>query len=172
MRKYYGKYRGKVINNLDPEQRGRIQAAVPAVTAVVQNTWAMPCVPIAGQGDGFFAVPQLGADVWIEFEQSEIEKPIWVGGFWNSGGELPASALVPAPVPPGQNVVLQTNGNNAIVLSDSPPTPSSSGVILKDNSGAIIVINESGIHISNGKGATLTLVGPAVTINNGAMEIV
>ncbi len=29
---FYGKYRGTVINNVDPEQRGRIQAMVPDVT--------------------------------------------------------------------------------------------------------------------------------------------
>ncbi len=35
----------------------------------------------------------------------------------------------------------------------------------------MIVVNDSGIYISNGKGATITLVGPTVTINNGALSI-
>ena len=40
--KYFGKYRGTVVNNVDPEQRGRIQAIVPDVSNVVPTTWAWP----------------------------------------------------------------------------------------------------------------------------------
>jgi hypothetical protein len=31
MTQFFGKYRGKVANNLDPMQQGRIQVSVPAV---------------------------------------------------------------------------------------------------------------------------------------------
>ena len=87
--KYYGKYRGTVINNIDPEQRGRIQAIVPAVSNVAPTSWAMPCLPIAGKLEGFFAIPQIGAGVWIEFEEGDSDKPIWVGGFWGLVAEVP-----------------------------------------------------------------------------------
>ena len=62
-KKFYGKYRGTVVNNIDPEQRGRIQAIVPAVSNVIPTSWAMPCVPMAGKEQGVFMVPQLGAGV-------------------------------------------------------------------------------------------------------------
>ena len=32
-KKYYGKYRGTVVNNIDPLQIGRIQVQVPDVSA-------------------------------------------------------------------------------------------------------------------------------------------
>jgi hypothetical protein len=35
----------------------------------------------------------------------------------------------------------------------------------------MIVVNDSGIYISNGKGATITMIGPTVTINNGALVV-
>ena len=66
--KYYGKYRGTVTQNVDPEQRGRIQAMVPDVSNVVPGSWAMPCVPLAGKLMGTYLVPQIGAGVWIEYE--------------------------------------------------------------------------------------------------------
>ena len=43
--------------------------------------------------------------------------------------------------------------------------------VLKDASGAMIVINETGIYIDNGQGATITLIGPAIAINETALTI-
>jgi Type VI secretion system/phage-baseplate injector OB domain len=169
--RYWGKYRGTVTVNIDPEQRGRIQAIVPAVTGLVPSSWAMPCVPFAGKASGFFVVPQIGAGVWIEYEDGDPDRPIWVGGFWGLAAEVPTSALVPPPIPPGQNVVIQTTLQNGIVVSDSAPTPVSGGILLKSTTGASIVVNDSGIYISNGKGAEIMMVGPTITVNKGALVI-
>lgn len=169
--RYYGKYRGTVINNIDPEQRGRIMAMVPDVLGLTPSSWAMPCVPMAGKQQGVFMVPQIGAGVWIEFEQGDPDYPIWVGGFWGVMAEVPALALAPPAIPPGQNIVIQTTAQNALVLSDAAPTPLSGGIVLKSTSGATIVVNDSGIYIQNGKGASLVMAGPTVTINNGALVV-
>ena len=170
--KFYGKYRGTVVNNVDPEQRGRILAIVPAVSNVVPTSWAMPCVPMAGKQQGAFMVPQMGAGVWIEFEGGDPDKPIWVGGFWGIAAEVPPLALLPPPIPPGQNIVLQTTLQNTLLLSDSTPTPLTGGIILKSPTGAMLVVNDTGIYIQNGKGASIAMVGPTVTINNGGLVVV
>jgi hypothetical protein len=169
--RYYGKYRGTVINNIDPQQRGRIMAQVPDVLGLTPSSWAMPCVPMAGKFQGTFMVPQIGAGVWIEFEQGDPDYPIWVGGFWGSAAEVPPQALVPPAVPPGQNVAIQTTGQNTLLLSDAPPTPVSGGIVLRSPLGALLVINDSGIYLSNGKGATLTMLGPTVAINTTALVV-
>ncbi|MCW5882747.1 MAG: baseplate assembly protein [Anaerolineae bacterium] len=166
--KFYGKYRGTVINNIDPMQIGRILVMVPEVSSLLPSSWAMPCLPIAGKQEGIFAVPQLGAGVWVEFEHGDPDYPIWVGGFWGTAAEVPALALLPAP-PPGQNILVQTTGQNTLLLSDMPgPT---GGIMLKTLTNAMIVINDVGIIISNGKGASIVLAGPTVTINNGALVV-
>jgi hypothetical protein len=171
-RKFYGKYRGTVVNNIDPEMLGRIQAIVPAVSNIVPTSWAMPCVPIAGKQEGIFAVPQIGSGVWIEFESGDPDKPIWVGGFWGIAAEVPALGLVPPPIPPGQNIVLQTTLQNTVLISDAAPSPLTGGIILRSATGAMLVVNDLGIFIQNGKGASLTMVGPAVDINMGALTVV
>jgi len=166
--KFYGKYRGTVINNIDPMQIGRILVMVPEVSSLLPSSWAMPCLPIAGKQEGIFAVPQIGAGVWVEFEHGDPDYPIWVGGFWGTAAEVPALALLPAP-PPGQNIVVQTTGQNTLLLSDVPgPT---GGIMLKTLTNAMIVINDVGIIISNGKGASIVLAGPTVTVNNGALVV-
>lgn len=168
--KFYGKYRGVVLQNIDPLFRGRIQVQVPGVV-MLPSTWAEPCLPFTGKLSGLYAVPQIGAGVWVEFEQGDPDYPIWVGGFWGSTPEVPPMATVPPPIPPGQNVVVQTTLNNMLLISDSAPTPVSGGIVLKSPTGAMIVVNDSGIYIDNGKGASIMMVGPTITVNNGALVI-
>jgi hypothetical protein len=170
--KYYGKYRGLVINNVDPEQIGRVMVQVPDVYGEIPSTWAMPCVPAAGIQSGCFIVPPLGSQVWIEFEQGDPDYPIWSGGFWGLVAQVPALAMAPPAIPPGQNIVLQTTGQNMAMVSDAAPTPVSGGIVLKSMSGAMIVVNDTGIYINNGKGASITLIGPTVDVNLGALTIV
>ena len=43
--KHWGKYRGTVVNNIDPMKHGRIQAMVPAVSGTLPTSWALPCFP-------------------------------------------------------------------------------------------------------------------------------
>ena len=85
-KRYYGKYRGLVVDNVDPLQIGRIMAQVSDVFGETPSSWAMPCVPAAGIQAGCFIVPPIGSEVWIEFEQGDSDYPIWTGGFWGTRG--------------------------------------------------------------------------------------
>lgn len=170
--RYYGKYRGLVIENIDPEQIGRVLVQVPDVLGEIPSSWAMPCVPAAGIQSGCFIVPPIGSQVWVEFEQGDPDYPIWTGGFWGLVADVPIFATAPPAIPPGQNIVLQTTGQNMVLISDAPPTPVTGGIVLKSTTGAMIVVNDSGIYISNGKGAMITLVGPTVDINIGGLTVI
>ncbi|MDD2875515.1 MAG: phage baseplate assembly protein V [Azoarcus sp.] len=166
--RHFGKFRGVVVNNIDPMQMGRIQVQVPDVLGPALSSWAMPCVPFAGVQSGAFVLPQIGAGVWVEFEQGDADYPIWVGGFWGSAAEVPALALAGLPVSP--SIVLQTGNQNGLMISDLPgPT---GGILLKTMTGAMISISEVGITISNGQGATIMLTGPTVSINQGALTVI
>jgi hypothetical protein len=171
-KRFYGKYRGLVIENIDPEQIGRVLLQVPDVLGEIPSSWAMPCVPAAGIQAGCFVVPPIGSQVWVEFEQGDPDYPIWTGGFWGLVADVPIFATAPPAIPPGQNIVLQTTGQNMVMVSDAPPSPLTGGIVLKSVSGAMIVVNETGIYISNGQGATITLIGPAVDINIGGLTVI
>lgn len=165
--KYFGKYRGTVANNLDPLRLGRIQALVPDVLNVAPSSWAMPCAPVAGLQSGQFAVPPVGAGVWIEFEQGDPDFPIWTGCFWGSAAEVPL--LAQTVQPPLAGIALQTPGQNGLVISDAPGP--AGGLMLKSATGATIIVNDLGIFINNGKGASIDMLGPQVRINGGALEV-
>ena len=164
---YFGKYRGVVMNNIDPEQRGRIQAMVADVPTLFPPTWAMPCLPVAGIQNGFFTVPPIGAGVWIEFEQGDPDYPIWVGCYWGSAAEVPAKAKLTPPGVPG--ITMQTVLQNTIILNDVPGPLG--GIVLQSASGASLIVNDTGVYIQNGKGASILLVGPAVTIDGSPVTI-
>jgi uncharacterized protein involved in type VI secretion and phage assembly len=167
-KQYIGKYRGTVINNIDPMQMGRIQAMVPDVSNIIPTSFAMPCLPLAGKQMGHFAIPQIGSGVWIEFEQGDPDYPVWTGCFWGSAAEVPALALAGNPASP--SIVMQTSLQNTVMISDLPgPT---GGIVLKSTTGASIIVNDTGIYIQNGKGASIVMVGPSVTINQGALTVI
>jgi len=165
--RHYGKYRGVVLNNIDPLQMGRVQVSVPAI-GPIPTSWAMPCLPASGVNTGVFTVPQVGSGVWVEFEQGDVDHPIWVGGYWGSAAETPVQAKA---VPPGVNgLTIQTTLGNTIQVSDVPgPT---GGIRLQTTTGAMISVSDVGIVISNGRGATINMVGPTVDINLGALTVV
>jgi uncharacterized protein involved in type VI secretion and phage assembly len=168
VKKFFGKYRGIVIDNIDPLQTGRLMVNVPDVPNMPASAWAMPCLPFAGIQNGFYAVPEIGSAVWIEFEQGDPDYPIWVGCFWGSAADVPALGLAGAPGL--QQIVIQTVNQNTLLISDVPGP--GGGILLKSSAGALISVSDTGITISNGQGATIQMNGPAVTVNEGALEVI
>jgi Type VI secretion system/phage-baseplate injector OB domain len=171
--RFYGKYRATVIQNVDPERRGRLQLIIPDVFGPVPSTWAEACTPLAGPSGppmGVYMVPPIGAGVWAEFEQGDPNYPIWSGCRWGAQSDIPPTTHLGNPASP--NIVMQTLGQHSLMLSDAPPTPATGGIVLKSLAGAMIVVNDSGIYIQNGKGASITLLGTAVDFNQGALTVV
>jgi hypothetical protein len=159
-KRYFGKYRGTVVETLDPERRARLQAVVPDVLGTVPTTWALPCVPFAGPGAGVMALPAVGAGVWIEFEQGDPDYPIWSGCWWGAASELPA-LVQEGPAGSGQ-IALVTPGGHAVVISDTPGP--AGGITLLTPTGARISTTGASIVIDNGHGAAITLTGNTVHI--------
>jgi hypothetical protein len=169
-RRFYGKYRGTVFNNIDPELRGRIMAIVPDVLGLVPSSWCEACTPLAGPTGlpmGAYMVPLIGAGVWIEFEQGDPNRPILAGCRFGIG-DLPALAYLGVPVSP--SIVFGTSLQNSIAISDLPGPLG--GIILKSTTGASIIVNDTGIYIQNGKGAIMTMLGPMIDFNAGALTII
>jgi uncharacterized protein involved in type VI secretion and phage assembly len=160
MTQFFGKYRGKVENNVDPMQMGRLQVSVPAVLGDGRLSWAMPCAPYAGSSVGLFAIPPMGANIWVEFEGGDTSYPIWSGCFWGTG-EAPAMPAV------AEMKVLKT-GTGTITIND---TPGAGGITIETTAGAKIAITTAGIEINNGQGGSIKLTGPQVSINDGALEV-
>jgi hypothetical protein len=170
--RYLGKYRGTVINNIDPEQRGRLQLLVPDVTTLLPSTWAEACAPLAGPTGppmGVYLVPPIGAGVWVEFEHGDPDYPIWVGCRWGLAADIPTLARAGLPVSP--SIVLQTAGQNVIVISD---VPGPAGGIMIRSGPSTLLVNQMGISLIAPKveitAATISLTG-ITDVNQGALKV-
>lgn len=164
-KRFYGKYRGIVRDINDPLQTFRITAMVPDIFGEDASGWAMPCLPFGADGMGFFALPTVGSGVWIEFEHGDPDYPIWTGCFVGSLAEVPPALLAP----PYKKVLIMTEGGNSITLDD---TPGIGGITLETSGGQKIVMSPTGLEIDNGMGAKISMIGPQISINNGALEVV
>lgn len=157
--RHYGKYRGIVSDNQDPKNQGRLRARVPEVLGEVETGWALPVAPYAGDGEGLFTVPPVGAGVWIEFEAGDPSCPIWSGCWWG-GGQVPDQAT------PEQKVI-KTAAGHTITLSDES---GSEKVEIVDKAGSKILLDQSGIEISKGS-QKVKLSDSSISMNDGALEV-
>jgi phage baseplate assembly protein gpV len=154
--RYFGKYRGHVTDNRDPSNLGRVKATVPRVLGDQEGGWALPAFCYGGASEqGFFAVPDIGAGVWIEFEGGDLSYPIW-SGTWYTAGAIPESAQ------PGQKV-LKTKSGHKIVLDDD-----AGSFNITDSNGNSITMDGSSIQITAGGATQVVIDAPQIQIVNGA----
>lgn len=150
--RYYGKYRGQVTDNSDPDNLGRIKASVPRILGTLDTGWALPAFPYGGASEqGFFAVPDIGAGVWIEFEGGDLSYPIWTGT-WFTSGDVPESAQ------PGKKV-LKTKSGHKIVLDDDGGT-----LEITDSNGNTVSMDSSTVKVAAGSALKVVIDAPQIQL--------
>lgn len=180
--RYYGKYRGNVVDNIDPDALGRLYVTVPSVLGVDVFVWAEPCVPYAGPQVGFWAIPPIDANIWVEFEGGNLDFPIWVGCYWVEG-EVPvlAEGLPEVKVFKTESCLLQFNdveGEGGITIEVGPPalevpltiSCNAAGISVSNGIG-IITLADDGITMISGD-SIVSVNEASVIINDGALEII
>jgi len=181
--KRFGKYRAIVTDNKDPEKRGRLRFVVPAVLADQESDWALPCLPYGGTSQqGMFMVPEIDAQIWVEFEEGDINRPIWVGTFWQQEEDTPEDAAKDEPT----TRLFQTQSGHILQFDDEAGEeqfrlyhPADAEMIidkngsisLTDTSGAVLKMdaenNEIIIEDANGNTMTMNSSGTKVEDSNG-----
>ena len=79
----YGMYLGYVTHRDDPEGLGRVRVCIPGLIEP-HSAWAWPLGTCGGgsKDRGFFAVPEVGAEVAIFFNQGDPEAPHYISAHW------------------------------------------------------------------------------------------
>lgn len=114
--RFYGKYRGFVVDNQDPETRGRLKLRVPSLLGDQDTGWALPCSPFGGlRNQGLFMIPEVDAQVWVEFEEGNLNNPIWVGVFWQQAADTPEEGALNEPT----TRVLKTPSGHVLQFDDA-----------------------------------------------------
>lgn len=148
-RRFYGKYQGFVVDNADPQKRGRLRALVPEVLGDVESGWAEPCFSYGGGADfGHFSVPPVTkkgdaftTGVWVEFRGGDPQYPIWVGTFFGAPDDKSEAPVDDEPEAAGDtpNVdvhVTRTFAGHSLVAVD---VAESERLLLRDAAGQKLV---------------------------------
>lgn len=171
-KRYYGRYKGTVVSNLDPDKMGRLLVQVPDVMGLDPCIWAESASPLAGQGMGMYFVPPPDAGVWVEFQQGDTDFAMWTGCWRGAATDAPTIAQAGNPTTPP--IVLGTTTQNNIVVCDGAVPPMVSGGIMLQVGVTTIILGKDGIQIKAPKleiqAAQIDITGH-VTINSGALEI-
>jgi uncharacterized protein involved in type VI secretion and phage assembly len=161
---FFGKYRGEVVMALDPLGIGRVQVSVPDVIGDGKLAWAMPCLPGAGPKVGFFAIPPVGAGVWVEFERGDPDYPIWSGGFWKEGD-------APVPMGPQQSFTKALIGENfKIEIVDMPGAGTMTISLTTPAGEARILADAAALQLSWGS-SSIKLAVDGVSINGTNLKV-
>jgi uncharacterized protein involved in type VI secretion and phage assembly len=150
-RRAVGKFRGVVVDNDDPDKRGRLRLRVPALLGDESTDWALPSFPCGGlAGQGWYAVPQIDAQVWVEFEGGDLQYPIWTGTFWQQAADVP-----PEVQGPPTTQIIRTPKAHKLVFEDKDDEEK---IELVHKGGASIAIDANGtVAITDQGGARVTL---------------
>jgi phage baseplate assembly protein gpV len=181
--RYYGKYRGFVADNKDPEKRGRLKLTIPSVLGASQTGWALPCLPFGGlTNQGLFMIPEIGAQMWVEFEEGNVDKPIWVGVFWQQASDTPEEAAKDEPT----TRIIRTPSGHVLQFDDADGEeqfrlahPANTEMTI-DPQGTVKVTDASGntltldaenrevvVEDSNGNTITMDASGTVIEDSNG-----
>jgi len=122
--KFPGIYRGTVMDNVDPLQYGRVKVKIYPMLADVETTnlpWAVPMYPIwegAGTGIGYFAVPDIGTNVFVMFEMGDIYQPVYIGEAPDAVKGLPSDRTTNYP----NRKVIKSSSGIKVIIDDTAKT--------------------------------------------------
>ena len=96
-----GLHMGTVTHRDDPERLGRVRFCIPGLIEP-HGPWAWPLGTSGGGSKdlGLFAVPEVGAEVGILFNQGDPDEPHYLSAHWGLPGgksEVPEEARVSPP---------------------------------------------------------------------------
>jgi len=171
--RFPGIYRGKVLDNNDPSQYGRIKVQVyPMFTDIVDSVllpWAVPAYPIwegSGTGIGYFAVPDVNTFVFVFFEQGDVYQPVYFAEAPTAGMGLPTDRTVNYP----NRKVLKTSSGITIIVDDTArhvrvnhPTGT---YVLIDTTGKVQVMAVDNIDLISTKDINITATGNVIIKGN------
>lgn len=143
----------QVIDNVDPDNRGRIKVRLQSSPMVM---WASVVAPSAGQGYGASFIPRIDEIVVVAFISQD--SALVLGSIWAGSESRPENAD-----PQEEHYVIRTPSDTVLDFDDSDPK-----VELRTRSGYRITITEgSGGEVTIERGSqSVTMTASEITVDS------
>lgn len=141
----------RVVENADPERRGRIKVRLLALDL---ELWAQVVVASAGSGYGVTLVPRIQEVVVLGFLTPEL--PLVLGSIWTGSSSLPEAAN-----PVDDLYLVRTPGGSLLLMDDGKlelRSPEGYQVSIDDGGGGQIAITRGG--------QSITLTGSEISVRS------
>lgn len=159
--------RALVTANKDPEQLGRVQVRYPFYSgdsAQMSTQWARVCQPYASSENGVWWIPDVGDEVVVAFESSNVDHPIVVGSIYGPKNKPPASGGSGDFNSDGKNNAkfIKSRAGNLLAFDDSASKPGvelmgKKKLLARDDMGAKLNLENGKIALGNSAGELLDL---------------
>ncbi len=107
----------RVVDNNDPDNRGRIRVQF-YWQEMNETGWAPMMSPHAGADRGFLFLPEVGDEVWVGFEEGDPERPVVLGAAWNGVHKPPREEFWGGDVAPNDVKRIVTKSGHRISIVD------------------------------------------------------
>ena len=176
MRKLHGVFPAVVMDNVDPENLGRVKVRLPQVGASGQHgdePWARLATLVAGESRERWFTPDVNDEVLVAFEAGDLRRPFVIGFLWSGSSTPPETrdtntkkTLVRSPK--GVKITIDNHSGQESFLVE---TPSGQKLTLKDGPGSIEITDRSGNAVKLETHGITVNAGAKVTINASQVEI-
>lgn len=166
---------GIVTNTDDPNDWGRVKIKYPWMSDEAESHWARLIAPGAGPDAGFAAIPDVGDEVMVAFEQGNFDRPYVLGGTWNGKHAPPPNTVAAAA---GEKPLVRSwqsrTGHHITMYDDAKEmiqveTAGGHSVVIDDASKLIEITSTGGLVISMDDGGNEIKIksGGKISIESG-----
>jgi len=167
----------QVTNVEDPENLGRVKVKYGWMTDDAESFWARVVGIGAGNGAGYWIIPQVGDEVLVAFEHGDMQRPYILGGLWNAEDAPPPTAKGGGRDPEvrswhsasGHHITVHDNEDNKIEIV----TQGGQKIILDDANKNITIASSSGMVVTfDDGGSKFSVEGSEIEIKaSGSLKI-
>ena len=146
--KRFGKYRGFVVDNADPEKRARLKLRIPSVLADQDSDWALPCLPYGGLDQPTTRMLRTHSGHIMQFDDADGEEQFRL--FHPSEAEMI--------IDPDGTISL-TDASGAVLKMDA----ANNEIVIEDANGNIMTMDSSGTRVEDANGNVIEMAAAGIT---------
>jgi hypothetical protein len=180
----FGKYRGLVIDHVDPDKRGRLKLQIPSVFGTETTDWVIGAFPFGGSSnEGMIFIPAVGSHVLVEFIEGDKSSPVWTATYYPADGSQDNKGVPPESFDQDQGLLHAITTEMGLELRMEDNRLDGEGdrnqqFIVKHPLGSEIMINKEGVITLIDAGGAEVMLDPENNIlrvkghGDGILEMV